>query len=101
MYCVQDRGLDDRPEIPDAIRRGLLEFGAASLVVAPFGVGAGCLGAVCLVRSDPGQPWSGPQKWAVEARASEIGRGLEHARLYEAEERLVTELKSLDQARTS
>lgn len=101
MYCVQDLGLDDRPEIPDAIRRGLLELGAASLVVAPFGVGAGCLGAVCLVRSDPGQPWSGPQKWAVEALAEDIGRGLEHARLYEAEERLVTELKSLDQARTS
>lgn len=100
-YHVQDLRLDDRPEIPDAIHRGLLELGAASLVVAPFGVGAECLGAVGLVRSDPGQPWSGPQKWAVEALAEDIGRGLEHARLYEAEERLVTELKSLGRAKTS
>jgi signal transduction histidine kinase len=100
-YYVQDLRLDGRPEIPDGIRRGLLELGTASLVVAPFGAGAQCLGGVCLVRNDPGQPWSGPQKWAVEAVAEDIGRGLEHARLYEAEERLVTELKSLDQARTS
>jgi signal transduction histidine kinase/CHASE3 domain sensor protein len=101
IYCLQDLRQDPAREIPGQIRGILSGLGAVSLVVAPFGAGAECRGAVCLLRHRPGRPWSGPELDAVESLAGDIGRGLEHARLYESEARLVAELRAVDQAKTT
>jgi two-component system phosphate regulon sensor histidine kinase PhoR len=99
-YLVQDLHAA-AAEIPAEARKTLLGLGAASLLLTPFGVGQELLGCLALAREDPGHAWAQPEIEAVEALAGDIGRALEHARLYESEERLVAELKSLDQAKSS
>jgi signal transduction histidine kinase len=46
------------------------------------------------------RPWARAEIDAVESIAADLGRGLNHARLYEAENRLVEDLKALDHAKT-
>ena len=99
-YRVQDLHAQAE-EIPAEIRKILLSQGATSLLLTPFGAGQELLGCLTLLRNDPGNPWSQAEIEAVESLAGDIGRGLEHARLYEREERLVAELKSLDRAKAS
>jgi signal transduction histidine kinase len=69
-------------------------------MLTPFGVDEQMLGFVTADRLGPGRPWSAAEVRAVESIAADIGRGLHHARLYEAENRLVENLKSLDQAKS-
>ena len=44
--------------------------------------------------------WTAAEVDAVESIAADLGRGLNHARLYEAENRLVADLKALDTAKS-
>jgi signal transduction histidine kinase len=88
-------------EIPAEIRRILLSQGATALLLTPFGAGQELLGCLTLLRTGTGQPWTQPEIEAVESLAGDIGRGLEHARLYEGEEHLVAELESLGRAKAS
>jgi two-component system phosphate regulon sensor histidine kinase PhoR len=99
-YRVQDLHAQAE-EIPAEIRTFLLSHGAAALLLTPFGAGQELLGCLTLLRNDPGSPWTQAEIEAVESLAGDIGRGLEHARLYEGEERLVAELKSLDRAKAT
>jgi two-component system phosphate regulon sensor histidine kinase PhoR len=100
-HRVQDLAGPEAQDIPVQIRKGLLELGGAALLLTPFGAGPELLGALGLLRYDPASPWTDAEAAAVESLARDIGRGLEHARLYEGEEHLVAELKSLDAAKTS
>jgi signal transduction histidine kinase len=100
-YRADDLLSVDAGELPPRFGEVLLSTGATSLLLAPFGAGSDLLGVIALLRVNPEKPWSPPEVAAVEALAGDIGRGLEHARLYEKEERLVAELQSLDQAKTS
>jgi signal transduction histidine kinase len=52
-----------------------------------------------LSRDDPDSPWTPAEVEAVESLAGDIGRGLEHARLYEGEEHIIEELKAVDRAK--
>ena len=99
-YCLQDLRSATPEELLPEIKEVLLGMGAVSLLLIPFGIGTELVGIVTLLRNDPGHPWTGPEIEAVESLALDIGRALEHARLYEGEERLVEELQSLDRAKT-
>ena len=99
-YCPQDLRSATPEELLPEIKEVLLGMGAVSLLLIPFGIGTELVGIVTLLRNDPGHPWTGPEIEAVESLALDIGRALEHARLYEGEERLVEELQSLDRAKT-
>ncbi len=98
-YLVQDLHASAEGEIPARIRQTLLDLGAASLLLTPFGAGHELLGCFALARTNSGHSWEQPEVEAVESLAGDVGRGLEHARLYEGEERLVAELKSLDRTK--
>jgi signal transduction histidine kinase len=100
-YRVQDLDAAQAEEIPAEIRKILLSQGATSLLLTPFGAGQELLGCLTLLRTGERQVWTQPEIEAVESLAGDIGRGLEHARLYEGEERLVAELESLAQAKAS
>jgi two-component system phosphate regulon sensor histidine kinase PhoR len=100
-YRVQDLDAAQAEEIPAEIRKILLSQGATALLLTPFGAGQELLGCLTLLRTGAGQPWTQPEIEAVESLAGDIGRGLEHARLYEGEERLVAELESLGSAKAS
>ena len=100
-YRVQDLDAAQAEEIPAEIRKILLSQGATALLLTPFGAGQELLGCLTLLRTGAGQPWTQPEIEAVESLAGDIGRGLEHARLYEGEERLVAELEMLGSAKAS
>ena len=76
------------------------DLNAASLLLIPFGTGQELMGALALVRNQKGHSWIEPEIEAVQSLARDLGRALDHARLYEAEECHVAELRSLDRAKT-
>ncbi|HEY6279937.1 MAG TPA: ATP-binding protein [Streptosporangiaceae bacterium] len=100
-YRIQDLNTAQAEEIPAEIKRILASQGATSLLLTPFGAGQELLGCLTLLRTGDGRAWTQAEIEAVESLAADIGRGLEHARLYEGEERLVAELTSVDQAKAS
>jgi signal transduction histidine kinase/CHASE3 domain sensor protein len=100
-YRIQDLHSAQAEEIPAEIKKVLLTEGARSLLLTPFGAGKELLGWVILLRSGLGHVWTQPEIDAVESLAGDLGQALEHARLYEDGERLVGELKALDQAKAS
>jgi two-component system, OmpR family, phosphate regulon sensor histidine kinase PhoR len=87
-------------ELPPWVAAGLRAAGVGSHLLTPFGVGEQMLGFVTADRLGLARPWSAAEIGAVESIAADIGRGLHHARLYEAENRLVEDLKSVDQAKS-
>jgi len=86
--------------IAPAIRQPLLAAGIVSQVLAPFGSGSELLGIMAVLRTRPGHPWSAAEVAAIESIAADLGGGLHHARLYEAENRLVDELRRVDQVKS-
>jgi two-component system, OmpR family, phosphate regulon sensor histidine kinase PhoR len=98
-YRIQNLHAEEAADIPARIRETLIGWGAASLVITPFGVGPELLGCLAVARADPAVPWIPAEVEAVESLAGDTGRGLEHARLYEGEERVIEELKAVDRAK--
>ena len=97
---MQDVAGEEGEHLPPWVRDQLRAAGIGSYVLTPFGVGEQMLGFVVVDRLGSGRPWSAAEVDAVESIAADVGRGLYHARLYEAENRLVEELKSLDRAKS-
>ena len=84
-----EEGDDTPPELRETARRA----GVQAQLVAPFGVGSDPLGIIAAIRLRRGRPWTDAEVAAMESIAADFGRGLHHARLYEAENRLVSELR--------
>ena len=86
--------------VPPGVREHLRQAGIASCLLTPFGVGTELLGVIAMVRLHPSRPWTAAEIDAVESIAADLGRGLNHARMYESENRLVRQLQELDRAKT-
>jgi signal transduction histidine kinase/CHASE3 domain sensor protein len=99
-HIVQDMMNVDAPLLPPELREHLRGAGIVSQLITPFGTGSNLLGLIVLQRTRPGHPWTAAEVDAVESIAADLGRGLNQARLYEAENRLVDELKTLDRAKS-
>ena len=97
---TQDVDGADGGNIPPRIRDTLRRAGVVSQLLTPFGVGSDLLGIVIAQRLRAGHPWTTAEVDAVESIAADLGRGLHHARLYEKENRLVEDLRSLDRAKS-
>jgi signal transduction histidine kinase/CHASE3 domain sensor protein len=97
---IQDMAGPESDQIPPEIREPLRQAGVVSQLLTPFGVGSELLGLIAAAQLHRGHPWSEAQVGAVEWIAADLGRGLHHARLYEAENLLVKELKTVDQAKS-
>jgi signal transduction histidine kinase len=96
---VQDmNGADGYRLLTPAMRETLAAAGVVSHLFTPFGVDS-VLGFIMAERLRPGHPWTPAEIDAVQSIAADLGRGLHHARLYEAENRLVEDLKRLDASR--
>ncbi|HEV2370711.1 MAG TPA: ATP-binding protein, partial [Streptosporangiaceae bacterium] len=96
---VQDlNGPDGHRNMAPAVREALSAAGVVSHLYTPFGVDS-VLGFIAAERLRAGHPWTAAEVDAVQSIAADLGRGLHHARLYEAENRLVEDLQALDRAR--
>jgi len=90
----------DGDRLPPHVRDPLRAAGVVAELIVPFGVGAELLGVIVAARMRRGRPWTEAEVSAVESVAADVGRGLHHARLYEAENRLVDELRAVDQVKS-
>jgi two-component system phosphate regulon sensor histidine kinase PhoR len=97
---VQDFQGPDGALIPPEFREPMIGAGLVSQVLAPFGVGSEMLGFIVLSRRDRERPWTPAEVDAVESIATDLGRGLQHARMYEAENTLVAELREIDRLKS-
>ncbi|MGE5134188.1 MAG: ATP-binding protein [Gemmatimonadota bacterium] len=97
---VQDFQGPDGALIPPEFRQPMIDAGLVSQVLAPFGVGPEMLGFIVLSRRTRGRPWTPAEVDAVQSIATDLGRGLQHARAYEAENTLVTELREIDRMKS-
>jgi two-component system, OmpR family, phosphate regulon sensor histidine kinase PhoR len=97
---VQDVPGPEGDSMPPAIRDQLRRVGVVSILARPFGVGSDMLGFIVAVRRQAGHPWTPDEIGAVESIATDLGRALHHARLYDAENRLVAELKVIDRTKS-
>ena len=97
---INDLAGGDTGPMPPRLRQTLLEAGVRAQLMTPFGVGSELLGIIVLQRLQAGRPWTPAEVDAIESVAADLGRGLNHARLYEAENRLVEDLKALDTAKS-
>jgi two-component system phosphate regulon sensor histidine kinase PhoR len=90
----------DGDGMPPHLRDPLREAGVVAELIVPFGVGSEMLGIIVAARMSQGRPWTEAEVNAVESVAADVGRGLHHARLFEAENRLVDELRAVDQVKS-
>ncbi|HEV2370710.1 MAG TPA: ATP-binding protein [Streptosporangiaceae bacterium] len=90
----------DGAAVSSEVRKALVEAGVAAAVLVPFGVGEELLGLIVVTRNSARFPWTAAEVDALESIAADLGRGMHHARLYEAENRLVEELRSVDRAKS-
>ena len=97
---VQDATGPEADGLPQVMRENLRQGGIVSYLFTPFGVGDQMLGVIAVGRVTRGRPWSAAEVAAVESFAVDLGRGLHHARLYEAENQLVHDLRALDKAKS-
>jgi two-component system, OmpR family, phosphate regulon sensor histidine kinase PhoR len=97
---IQDVRTGEGEEIPAWLRQAIRNAGVIGLLVVPFGVGDALLGYVAMHRCREGWPFTPAEIDAVQSIAADLGRGLNQARLYEKEQRVVEDLKSLDQAKS-
>jgi signal transduction histidine kinase/CHASE3 domain sensor protein len=100
-FVVQDLRGQQGEEIPLELREALLRRGYVSAAVMPLGAGDEPLGLVTGLRKEVDRLWRPAELDAFEWIAADLGRGLKHAHMYEAEEQLVDNLRSLDQAKTN
>jgi two-component system, OmpR family, phosphate regulon sensor histidine kinase PhoR len=98
---TQDVTGPEGDQIPPYIRDTLRKAGVHSQLLTPFGVGNELLGIIIAQRLKAGRRWSPAEVDAMESVAAEFGRGINRARIYEAENRLVEDLKALDRAKSS
>ncbi len=97
---IQDVRGAEGDVLPPAIREPLLRYGVVSHMATPFGIGSELYGIVELERVQPGHPWTPAEVDCVQAIATDIGRGLRQARIHETENRLVGQLKRLNQSKS-
>jgi len=97
---IQDLPGPEGDQLPPAMREPMRQAGIVSHLLTPFGVGDELLGIIAADRMHHGHPWTDAEVRAVESIAADLGRGLHHARLYDEENRLVEELKSVDRAKS-
>jgi len=90
----------DGERLPPWLRTPLRQAGVLSHIVTPFGVGDELLGFITVNCVGQARRWTQAEVDAVGSIAADLGRGLNHARLYEAENRLVEDLKALDRAKS-
>ena len=76
------------------------QVGIDSLVVSPLGAGKECLGYLVLGRSPNSRRWSVLETSAMVQMGRDIGRAILHARLFEREQDLVTQVSALDRQKS-
>ncbi len=99
VVVCDDAAADPRMQSVDGLHY-LLLTGAKSLGVVPIAAGGQLLGLLSVVRVVEAPRWSQAEVQAIEAIAADLGRALVHARIFEQQSDLVSQLRELDRTKT-
>jgi two-component system phosphate regulon sensor histidine kinase PhoR len=99
IIAVNDIRGPEADSFPPEIREPLIAAGIVSQLLIPFGVADMMLGFMTVERLEY-RPWTPAEVHTAELVTADIGRAVHHARLYEREQRLVAELKDVNQAKS-
>jgi signal transduction histidine kinase len=97
---VADLRHGDGLTMPSTMSEALLSRGYVSGLLLAVGSGDEPLGVIVALRGEEGRPWRPVEIDAIEGIIADLGRGLKHAQMYEAEGELVERFRSLDKAKT-
>lgn len=86
--------------VPADITEAFQKLPDSAMLSVPFGSGGELIGTLLLLRPWAAGAWSASELLTAEVVAADLGHGLQQARLYEQERRLVDELRTLDLAKT-
>jgi signal transduction histidine kinase len=81
--------------LTDPVLTGLRAF-----VVAPVVAGSEVLGVLVAGRRDVDAPWTSAEVGLVESVADDMGRAVQHARLFEQQSSVVSQLRELDRTKS-
>jgi signal transduction histidine kinase len=93
---VTDTGSDLLPTSWPAVQVALQKAGVSHAVIAPVGVGPELFGYLAIGRGEGRPEFCPDELGAISEVARELGRLVQSARLFETEQRLVSELRELD-----
>ena len=74
--------------------------GMRAFVVAPVLAGTELLGVLVAGRRDVERPWTPPEIGLVESVADDMGRAVQHARLFEQQSSVVSQLREIDRTKS-
>ena len=97
---IQDVQGPEGNRLAPQMREPMRAAGIVSHLLTPVGEGDELLAVIAAERMRPGHPWTPDEVEAVEWIAADLARGLQQARMYEAENRLVDELREVNQAKS-
>ncbi|MFI5838095.1 ATP-binding protein [Catenuloplanes sp. NPDC051500] len=100
VWAVEDVRGGVGPEVPDAELRGFREARASGVFSVVFGNGTERLGVVTLLLAGDAPPWSRGEIRMAESVVADLGHGLTQARIYQAEQAVVSRLKEIDDVKT-
>lgn len=80
-----------------AVLAWLSSAGLDSVALAPLGAGTECLGALAMFRPAGSPRWTPAECAVVREIGRDLGRILSNARAYEREQRVIEELRALDE----
>jgi signal transduction histidine kinase len=86
--------------MPSTMSRALLSCGCVSGLQLAVGSRDEPLGVIVALRGEQGRPWRPVEIDAIESIVADLGRGLKHAQMYEAEGELVERFRALDKTKT-
>ncbi|UUZ58742.1 sensor histidine kinase [Nocardioides sp. B-3] len=94
--ALSDTGVPLLPTSPEKVRESLRESGAGQAVVTPVGNGQEMFGYLGVGLGEQRKALRRDELDAIAEIARELGRMVQSARLFETEQRLVSELRELD-----
>lgn len=94
--AVSDTGSDLLPTSWAAVQVALRDAGVSHAVIAPVGVGPELFGYLAIGLGEGSPEFGADELAAISEIARELGRLVQSARLFETEQRLVSELRELD-----
>ncbi len=86
--------------MPPTMSQALLSCGCVSGLQLAVGSSDEQLGVIVALRGEQGRQWRPVEIDAIESIVADLGRGLKHAQMYEAEGELVERFRALDKKKT-
>ncbi|WP_051798045.1 ATP-binding protein [Catenuloplanes japonicus] len=100
VWSVEDVRGGAGPEVPEEERRGFRDAHASGVFSVVFGNGTERLGVVTLLVAGDAPPWSLGEIRMAESVVADLGHGLTQARIYQAEQEVVSRLQEIDDVKT-